>query len=76
VLGADLYYEMRYEALVTQPAGECSKLCAFLGLQYDEAMLRFHEGRTRRVHGIDTQEPERPITPGLRDWRSQMPVED
>jgi hypothetical protein len=57
-LGPQLYYELRYEALVSQPAGECVKLCAFLGLPYDEAMVRFHEGRQRvdyraRIAGID-----------------------
>jgi hypothetical protein len=75
-LGPDLYYEMRYEALVAQPADACTKLCAFLGVPYDEAMLRFHEGRTRTEPGLDAKEAWRPITPGLRDWRAQMPAEE
>ena len=29
-LGADLYHEVRYEALVADPAGESARLCAFL----------------------------------------------
>jgi hypothetical protein len=68
-LGPELYYEIRYESLINHPAEECGALCAFLGLPYDEAMLRFYEGQTK-------PRAARPITPGLRDWQSQMPVED
>jgi hypothetical protein len=75
-LGPELYYELRYEALVNRPAEECGKLCAFLGVPYDGAMLRFHEGRTKTEPGLDTKEAWLPITPGLRDWRTQMPPED
>jgi hypothetical protein len=75
-LGASLYYEMRYEDLVSQPAQACAGLCAFLGVTYDDAMLRFHEGRTRNDPGLDAKRAWRPITAGLRDWRSQMPAGD
>ncbi len=75
-LGAGLYYEMRYEDLVHRPAEECARLCAFLGIAYDDAMLRFHEGHTPRKPGLDAKKAWRPITPGLRDWRTQMPAAD
>ncbi len=87
-LGSALYYEMRYESLVAQAAEECAALCVFLGLPYQEVMLRFHEGRKRAAPPSDAKhawlpstedESEfrlRPITAGLRDWRSQMPRED
>jgi hypothetical protein len=75
-LGPGLYYEIRYEALVDRPAEESAKLCAFLGVPYDEAMLRFHEGRTRTKPGLDAKHAWLPVTPGLRDWRSHMPAED
>jgi hypothetical protein len=78
--GADLpgglYYEVRYEALVVEPAWECESLCAFLELPYDAAMLRFHEGRTRTDPGLSSKQAWLPITAGLRDWRSQMPRAD
>ena len=76
LLGPKLYYELRYESLVSNPEEECKGLCTFLGLPYDEAMLRFHEGRTKADPDLDAESAWRPITPGLRDWRSQMPAED
>jgi len=71
-----LYYELRYEALVTRPEAECAALCAFLDLPYDEAMVRFHEGRTRHEPGLTPKQAWLPITPNLRNWREQMPVAD
>jgi hypothetical protein len=38
-------------------------------------MLRFHEGRTAAKPGLEAEHAWMPITPGLRDWRSQMPSE-
>jgi hypothetical protein len=67
-----LYHEIRYELLVSKPAEECEALCAFLKLPYHAAMLRFHEGRTRTDPGLSSKRAWLPITPGLRDWRSQM----
>jgi hypothetical protein len=87
-LAGSLYYEMHYESLVAGPADECRALCVFLGLPYEEAMLRFHEGRKKTDSPSDAKhawlpsaenESEfrlRPFTPGLRDWRSQMSRED
>jgi hypothetical protein len=75
-LGPDLYYEIRYEALLADAPGECGRLCAFLGVPYAEAMLRFHEGRTKSGPGMDAKQAWLPITLGLRDWRSQMTAED
>lgn len=68
-LGPELYYEIRYESLVSHPAEECSRLCAFLRLPYDGAMLSCHEGQTKPVAA-------RPVTRGLRDWRSQMSADE
>jgi hypothetical protein len=74
-LGPELYHEVRYEALVADPAEECAKLCDFLGVPYDDAMPAFHEGRTRVEPGLDAKRAWLPVTGGLRDWRSQMPAE-
>jgi hypothetical protein len=67
--GPNLYHEIRYESLVNNPEQECTALCDFLGLPFDDAMLRFYERETR-------PRAARPITSGLRDWRSQMPSAD
>jgi hypothetical protein len=71
-LPADLYQEVRYERLVAEPAVECRGLCQFLGVPYDERMLRFHEGRTKDDPQLDAKRAWRPITPGLRSWRTEM----
>jgi len=75
-LGPSTYYELRYEELVAQPEKECARLCAFLGLPFDAAMLRFHEGRMRLGLELDAKNSWRPITPGLRNWRQEMALED
>jgi len=72
ILGSERYYEMRYEALVDDPEGECRKLCGFLALAYDPSMLEFHAGRTRAQSGLSAKKAWQPITPGLRSWREQM----
>ena len=41
----------------------------------DDAMLRFHEGRTKEDPELDAKKAWRPVTPGLRDWRTEMPRE-
>jgi hypothetical protein len=48
----------------------------FLGLPNDNAMLRFHEGRTKREPGLTSKRAWLPPVAGLRDWRAQMPAED
>jgi hypothetical protein len=75
-LGPTLYCEIRYEALVADAAAELDPLCAFLGLPFDEAMLRFHEGRQRSVAGLSAKSAWLPPTAGLRDWRTQMSAEE
>jgi Sulfotransferase family len=72
----DLYHEVRYEELVNQPERVCKEICAFLDLPYDDSMLRFHEGRTRIEPGLTAKQAWLPITPGLRDWATQMPDAD
>jgi hypothetical protein len=75
-LGPQLYHEVPYESLVARPAEESARLCEFLGLPYDDAMLRYHEGRERRQPGLSAKKAWRPVTAGLRDWRSEMPAHE
>jgi Sulfotransferase family len=74
-LGPKLYHEVRYESLVARPAEESARLCDFLGVPCEDAMLRFHEGRERHDSGLSAKKAWRPITAGLRDWRSEMASE-
>ncbi|HET7479282.1 MAG TPA: sulfotransferase [Rubrobacteraceae bacterium] len=71
-LSPELYYEMQYEALISDTTNECKKLCKFLKIPYQDAMLRFHEGRERTDPGLDAKKAWRPVTAGLRDWKTQM----
>lgn len=71
-LGPELYVEVLYEDLVHAPEETSKRLCAFLGLPYEEQMLRFHEGRTKAGNGLSSKQAWLPITSGLRDWRTQM----
>jgi hypothetical protein len=75
-LGPARYYELRYERLVEQPAEECARLCEFLGVPYESAILSFYEGKTRTEAGLDSKNAWLPVTPGLRDWRKQMAAAD
>jgi hypothetical protein len=75
-VGPELYHELRYESLVAEPERECMRLCEFLRIPYDAAMLRFHEGRVQDDPELDAKRAWRPVTPGLRSWKTQMPHED
>jgi sulfotransferase family protein len=69
MLGPRIYYEMFYETFVASPASACSELCRFLEIPFSDAMLRFYErGKTTKA--------SRPITPGLRNWRTEMSTEE
>jgi hypothetical protein len=75
-LGPELYHEIRYEALVEDPSRECAKLCAFLEVPTDGAMLRSHERRRQPDPALEGRQVWLPVTPGLRDWRTQMSPHD
>jgi hypothetical protein len=75
-LAPERYLEVRYEALVADPEAACAELCDFLGVRYDDAMVRFHEGRTKIKPGLDAKHAWLPVTTGLRDWRTELPAED
>jgi hypothetical protein len=75
-LDDDQYLEVSYEALVADPESECTRLCRFLEVPYDGAMLRFHEGRTRSRPGLGAKAAWLPITSGVRNWGAEMPEHD
>jgi hypothetical protein len=75
-LNPALYQEIHYESLVSDPAEVCARLCEFLGIPYDDAMLRFHEGRERESPGLSAKGAWKKVTAGLRDWRTELSGED
>jgi hypothetical protein len=67
-----VYTELRYEALVADPPSECQQLSRFLGVPYDEGMIRLYERRAHEGNAGDEKHSWQPITTGLRNWRTQM----
>jgi hypothetical protein len=79
-MSPERYREIRYETLAADPEPTLRGLSSFLGLPYDLAMVRFHEGhrsRGPRPDGkVDAKKAWLPATPGLRDWRTTMDPRD
>jgi hypothetical protein len=75
-VGPGRYYEVFYESLVAEPERECEELCRFLGVPYDDRMVRFHEGRMRPKPGRGAKAAWLPVTRGLRNWGDQMHPDD
>lgn len=71
-IGPAQYREIHYDRLIAQPEETCVEVCAFLGVPYDDAMLRFHEHPPER----EAKQAWLPPTPGRRNWRSEMAPQD
>jgi hypothetical protein len=68
--GASDYLEVRYEDLVTEPETSLRQICAFLALDWDNAMLRYHERAAERLlelKGFTSASGERISTERLRN---------
>ena len=58
-----------HEALVADPESEVRKLLAALGLDFEDACLRFHEN-TRAVRTASSEQVRRPVNrDGIGQWR-------
>ena len=57
--GVDHYAEVRYEELVAEPEATLRRVCAFVELPFDEAMLAYHERGAERLAEIDRGLPAR-----------------
>ncbi len=64
------YMEVRYESLIADPEPELRRICEFVGLDFDPAMLSYHERAGERLGEIDrdleagqenAEERERPL---------------
>ncbi len=81
LLPTAMYLEIRYEALMADPAATMQAVCAFLGEAYDAAVLQPTpiRGRLRpRLIGNAPEPPTRPetIAPAHPGWEALMPMAD
>lgn len=71
------YHELLYEDLVQRPERTVRAMCAALDLPFDPAMLRYEKAAAdnRRTEAFPhhNRYVGRPLRPGLRDWRRDMP---
>lgn len=82
-LGAGRYLEVRYEQLVTAAESTLRAVCEHLDLEFDAAMLRYHDRAAERL-GLTGQEDSRsavanlrrPPTAGIRQWSAGLPQRD
>ncbi len=71
-VGPNRYAELRYEALVADPAAALRRVCGFAGLDYADEMLHY-VGSTDSARKAHQQRLNEPPRPGVRDWRTEMP---
>jgi Sulfotransferase family len=57
------YLEVRYEALVSQPRRTLKRICTFLGLPFDPAMMRYHRSADARLGEFKTTYGPKDRTP-------------
>ncbi len=69
------YLEIRFDDLVAAPEKTLGAVCSFLGLDFEPAMLEYHE-RFSAGHPIDHASLARPPDPGVRRWREEMSDRD
>jgi Sulfotransferase family len=69
------YVEVRYEQLVADPERELRKISTHAGLPFEKAMLD-HAGSVDVSAKPHQQSLSKPLTPGLRDWRTEMSADE
>lgn len=78
-LPSERYLEVRYEDLVAAPDDTLGRLTRFLDLDYDHAMLSYHERAEELLGGMrradHLQGIHRPVGP-VKDWRTHMAPDD
>lgn len=73
LLPRDRYLEYRHEDLIADPAAVVQRMCAFLGIPFEPAMLEYHQRRASNKH-YGSRNLDKPPT-SLRDWRTQIEPE-
>jgi hypothetical protein len=74
-VGSGRYLEVRYEDLVRDVKASLRTICELAGLPYEPGMADY-VGKIDVSAKPHQQSLTRPPTPGLRDWRSEMPPRD
>jgi Sulfotransferase family len=69
------YHELRYEDLVREPETELRRICDFLELEFEPAMLAYHEDVDSSVLQ-DHPLLAKPPTSDTRRWQEQLAAED
>lgn len=73
IVGSSRYHEVRYEDLLADPERELSRLCGFLGIDFEPEMLTYHERADEVISGMGTVESHQNIRRApapTRDWRT------
>jgi hypothetical protein len=74
-LGPARYCEVRLEEVVADPEAAARRLCGLLEIDFDPAMLRYHERAETRVmssHREYHPNVARPPSANLRDWKASL----
>jgi len=79
-IGRERYLELRYEDLVSDPTSVVKTVCGFIEVPFEESMLNYFE-RADQVTALMRHPQTRagifkPISSGMRDWRTQMSAVD
>lgn len=74
LVGPGRYIEVRYEELTQQTEDVLRLVCEFIGLEFDDRMLRYHE-RVEEAFGGPVPQQHRNLhrpPSRVRDWREQL----
>ena len=65
---------VQYEQLVSDPGAEASRLCAYLGLDYEPSMLEYSRHRLPegKVGDPTVNQHDRPTTDSLGKWKQRL----
>ena len=74
-VGPSRYLEVRYEDLVARPEDVVGEICDFASLPYETSMLDY-AGTVDVSAKPHQQRLLQPLTPRVRDWRTQMTARD
>ena len=74
-IGPQNCHELRFENLVGNPAPTLQTLCSYLNLPYTEDLLQFNKEKKSTDASLSANQAWLAPTPGLRNWRTQLPPE-